>query len=93
MGFALAFHVLMGSLGLLAGYMAVSVTKGAPLHRRSGVVFVASMLAFFIGQAHVFPEPIRVRPLLALPVPLILAVMAYGLWKLRAGRRLLIAAR
>lgn len=212
MRLTLVFHILSGTIGLLAGYAALASTKGAPLHRRSGIVFVASMLAmaagglvisigrgiapainvpsallasylattglttvrvrssitrridlagmflgfalatgcallaavsvsrggaeaglayplvlfgavsaiaatgdarvmrgaaptgrarlarhlwrmcfalfiaslaFFIGQADVFPEPIRIRPLLALPVPAVLVIMWYWLWRIR----------
>ena len=37
-------HVAGGTVGLLAGTLAVSTRKGAPLHRTAGTVFVASML-------------------------------------------------
>jgi hypothetical protein len=40
----LAVHVAAGGTGLLSGYVALSVTKGARLHRRAGMVFVAAML-------------------------------------------------
>jgi hypothetical protein len=40
----LAAHVVAGSLGLLSGYLALASVKGMPLHRRSGMVFVWSML-------------------------------------------------
>jgi hypothetical protein len=41
----LIVHILAGGLGLLAGFVALYATKGAPLHRRSGMVFVCAMLA------------------------------------------------
>ena len=44
MGAMYAVHIIAGSLGLLSGYTALYVTKGAPLHRRSGMVFVWTML-------------------------------------------------
>ncbi len=37
-------HVVAGGLSLLAGYVALYSTKGAPLHRRSGMLFVYAML-------------------------------------------------
>ena len=37
-------HILAGSLGLLSGYVALYASKGAAVHRRSGLVFVAVML-------------------------------------------------
>lgn len=42
---ALALHIGGGSLGILSGYTAVFVRKGGNLHRISGTVFFASMLA------------------------------------------------
>jgi hypothetical protein len=41
----IAFHVVAGSLGLLSGFLALASVKGMPLHRRSGMVFVRTMLA------------------------------------------------
>jgi len=38
--------------------------------------------SFFLGQAKVFPEPIRIMPLLAIPVLLVLLLMFY--WLVRA---------
>src|SRR5688500_9944292 len=37
-------HILAGSLGLLSGYVALYASKGAAVHRRSGLVFVGVML-------------------------------------------------
>jgi hypothetical protein len=131
-------HILAGSLGLLSGYVALYASKGAAVHRKSGLVFVCVMLtmattgflisaiegvapainiptallvfylvvtalttvrplpvprafdaagmAFFLGQADVFPRPIRIRPLLALPVLTVLASMFFWLWRTRARR-------
>jgi uncharacterized membrane protein len=41
-------------------------------------------MAFFLGQADVFPPPVRIGPLLALPVLAVLATMFFWLWRLRA---------
>ena len=41
-------HILAGSLGLLTGYVALYAAKGAPLHRRSGMVFVYAMLTMSV---------------------------------------------
>jgi uncharacterized membrane protein len=38
-----------------------------------------AVASFFLGQAQVFPEPLRIAPLLAAPVLLVLAVMFYWL--------------
>jgi len=40
----LLVHILTASLGLLSGYFALSVAKGAPLHRKIGMLFVYVML-------------------------------------------------
>lgn len=44
MRLTLLVHVLAGALGLLSGYVALSVSKGAALHRKSGVLFVYVMV-------------------------------------------------
>jgi len=40
----LAIHIVAGSLGIVSGFIAQHAAKGAPLHRRMGMVFVAVML-------------------------------------------------
>lgn len=66
--------------------------RGAPriarhLWRMSLALWIAAM-SFFIGQAQVFPRPIRIRPLLALPVLAVLVTMLYWLWRVRFRRSL-----
>ncbi|HYE47399.1 MAG TPA: hypothetical protein VEA44_16665 [Caulobacter sp.] len=41
---SLAVHIAGGSLGIVSGYTAVAVRKGAAVHRIAGTVFVAAML-------------------------------------------------
>ena len=41
---AILMHVLAGGLALGAGYVALATTKGSSLHRRSGMLFVYTML-------------------------------------------------
>ena len=41
----LLLHLATGALALVFGYVALYVRKGAPLHRRSGMLFVYAMLA------------------------------------------------
>jgi uncharacterized membrane protein len=36
-------HVLAGGLGLLVGYVALAASKGTPLHRKNGLLFVYVM--------------------------------------------------
>src|SRR5438309_249513 len=50
-GMTLAIHILGGGLGLLSGYVALYAAKGATLHRRSGIVFVYSMLTMTLFGA------------------------------------------
>ena len=40
----LPVHVLAGAIGLLSGYVALSVAKGGTVHRKSGMLFVCVML-------------------------------------------------
>ena len=55
------------------------------LWRMSFALFIAA-LSFFIGQAKVLPEAIRIPGLLALPVLAVLVTMFYWLWRVRAKR-------
>jgi hypothetical protein len=41
---AYGLHILAGTLGLIAGYVALYSAKGAVLHRRSGILFVYAMV-------------------------------------------------
>lgn len=45
------FHIAAGSIGLIAGGVALYSAKGAPLHRQAGLVFVSTMLAMTISGA------------------------------------------
>jgi hypothetical protein len=44
MGMTYVVHILAGTLGLIAGYVALYSAKGAALHRKSGMLFVYAML-------------------------------------------------
>lgn len=57
------------------------------LWRMTWALFVAAM-SLFIGQAKVFPAPLRVPGLLALPVLVVLVLLAYWMWKVRWRRSL-----
>ena len=41
----LPIHIVAAALGLVSGAVALSVTKGRTLHRKSGMVFVCAMIA------------------------------------------------
>ncbi len=88
---------MFGIVGVLAcagdiRMMRSGALRGAPrlarhLWRMSFALFVAA-LSFFIGQAKVIPKPIRIFPLLALPVVAVLVTMLYWLWRVRIRRSL-----
>jgi uncharacterized membrane protein len=44
-------HILAGGLGLVAGAVALSATKGATLHRKSGILFVYAMITMSFSGA------------------------------------------
>jgi hypothetical protein len=59
----LPLHILGGIVALLAGYTALAAAKGARLHRRSGLLFVAAMVTLSLSGALIAAlgrEPISV---------------------------------
>ena len=54
--------------------------------RMSCAMFIATA-SFFLGQAKVIPEPIRIMPLLSIPVLVVVAMMVYWLVRLRITKR------
>jgi uncharacterized membrane protein len=89
--------ILFGLAGTIAGVGDLRMLRSGPLHgarriarhlwRMSFALFIAA-LSFFIGQAKVIPEPIRIMPLLALPVLMVLVTMFYWLWRVRIRKSL-----
>lgn len=70
----------------------VRAIRGTPrlarhLWRMCTALFIAAF-SFFLGQAKVFPKPIRIVPLLMIPPLVVLAALLYWLWRVR-GRRAL----
>lgn len=52
------FHVLAGTLAIVAGFIALYSVKGMKLHRKSGMVFVVAMLVMSIsGTVMAFGHP------------------------------------
>jgi uncharacterized membrane protein len=47
----LPVHILAGGLALVFGYVALFATKGATLHRKSGMLFVYAMVALTLTGA------------------------------------------
>lgn len=91
-----AFPFFMFAIvGLLASLGDLRVLRSGPLRgpyrlarhlwRMCFALFIAA-LSFFIGQAQVFPKPIRIYPLLAFPMLAALVTMLYWLWRVRVRR-------
>lgn len=84
--------VLFGTAGMLATIGDVRIMRSGPLRgarrvarhlwRMSFALLVAA-LSFFIGQAKVIPKPIRIMPLLAVPLLAVIVTMFYWLWRVR----------
>jgi hypothetical protein len=86
---------LFGTVSLLATMGDIRIIRsGAPkggrrlsrhLWRMCFALFIASA-SFFLGQARIIPEEIRIYPLLAIPVLTPLLAIAYWVWRVRARR-------
>ena len=95
-GYPAAFYFIYAAMALLAvvgdiRMMLASGRQGARriarhLWRMCLATFIASG-SFFLGQAQVFPKPIRVLPLLAIPALLPLVLMCYWLSRVLRTRR------
>jgi uncharacterized membrane protein len=90
-GFAFPLF-LFGSVGLMASVGDVRLIRAKGFDRRARLrrhlwrmcfALTIAALSFFIGQADVFPRPIRFRPLLAMPPLAVLAVMTYWMRRTR----------
>jgi len=85
-------YLIFGTVALLGSAGDFRMMRSGPLRgkrrlarhlwRMCFALAIAS-LSFFIGQAHVFPKPIRILPLLALPLLAVLVTMFYWLWRVR----------
>ncbi|MDQ3242514.1 MAG: hypothetical protein M3Q09_02145 [Gemmatimonadota bacterium] len=83
---------VFGAVALLGSAGDLRVLRSGPLRgarrlarhlwRMSFALFIAA-LSFFIGQAQVIPKPVRIFPLLAVPVVGVLVTMFYWLWRVR----------
>ena len=85
-------YFMFGAVGLVAIIGDVRVIRrGARqgtarlarhLWRMCWALWIATS-SFFLGQAQVIPKPIRITPVLALPVLAVLVTMLYWLWRVR----------
>jgi hypothetical protein len=87
---------LFGGVAVAAGVgdrlmiRAGGVTAASRLKRhlwRMSFALTLAAMAFFVGQADVFPQPVRIGPLLALPMLAVLATMFTWFWRLRRRSR------
>lgn len=89
--FTFAAVALLAAAGDVRMLCSGALTGASRLARhlwRMCFALLIAALSFFIGQAGVFPKPVRIIPLLALPVLAVLATMLYWLWRIRIRRRL-----
>lgn len=70
----LVIHILAGSLGLISGFVALYATKGAPVHRRAGMIFVWVMLTMTLTGT-VIAAVRGAAPALNIPAALITAYL------------------
>lgn len=48
---SLAVHIIAGAVGIISGFIALYTTKGGPVHRRLGMVFVYAMITMAVMGA------------------------------------------
>jgi|SRR5688572_7211884 len=87
--------LLFGVIALLASAGDVRMFRSGPpqgaariarhLWRMCFALFIAAG-SFFIGQADEFPPALRIMPLLALPLLIVVGAMFYWLWRVRIRR-------
>jgi len=94
--FAIGVVALLAALGDLRMMLARGVQGARRLARHLWRMCFAMFIAtgsFFLGQPQIFPQPIRIVPLLAIPVLLVLSLMFYWLVRVRVMKRLPRARR
>ena len=94
-GYSPGLYIVFGSITMLGviGDLRLLLARGIQgtpriarhLWRMCFSLFIATG-SFFLGQAKVFPKPLRITPLLAAPVLLVLALMLYWLVRVRLKR-------
>jgi uncharacterized membrane protein len=70
----MTLHIIAGSLGLLSGFLALSVVKGARLHRKSGRLFVYAMMTMALLGA-VMAAVWNVVPVANIPMAMLTAYL------------------
>lgn len=90
-GYPAPLFLIFGAITLLAAIgdtrmlrSGIDGTRRLARHlwRMCFAMFIATG-SFFLGQAKVFPKPIRIIPLLSIPVLIVIVAMLYWLWRVR----------
>jgi uncharacterized membrane protein len=99
-GMPAAPFLVFGAIGLIAAGGDLRLIGAGGIHRIRGaprltrhlwrmcVALLIAAFSFFLGQAKVFPKPIRIVPLLVLPPLVVLGALIYWLWRIRLKRAL-----
>ena len=91
-----AMYYVFGAIALLAGALDVRLLRAGTIagaHRlarhlwRMGFAMFVATGSFFLGQADEIPEPLRIWPLLALPVIAVVVFTPYWLVKVLRRKR------
>jgi uncharacterized membrane protein len=72
------FHVLGGAIAIVSGFVALFVSKGGTLHRRSGTIFVYAMLVMSLSGAVVAVG--RSGAAMNIPAGLVTAYLVITAW-------------
>ena len=87
--------LLFGGVGLLASIGDYRMIRAGGVHGatrvarhlwRMSTALLFAALSFFLGQAKVIPMPLRIAPLLFVPILAVLVTMIYWLWRLSIRR-------
>ena len=87
--FLFGIVALLASAGDLRLLRSGSLQGAARIARhlwRMCFALLIAALSFFIGQADEFPPALRIMPLLALPMLIVLGALIYWLWRVRVRR-------
>lgn len=84
--------LFFASAGIMGGIGDLRILRHGPLRGASRITrhlwrmsfaLLIAALSFFLGQAKVIPKPIRIVPLLMLPILAVLVTMLYWVWRIR----------
>ena len=76
-------HVAAGFIALGAGAVALSSSKGARLHRKSGAIFVYGMLLMTLSGGALAAMQMAAEPIHLLSIPVVLVLLSLVYWLVR----------